>query len=80
MENSPAKRGRPPRNIDTKTNLRTLREARGLSQEKLAEMIGVCQSAISAAERYGTGEGIGMAKWLQVSEILDVDLRSIFTQ
>lgn len=60
---------------DRKTSLRELRRSKGISQVKLAELLDVAQPTVSEAER--TGKGLGMGKWLQVSEIFDTDLRQI---
>jgi transcriptional regulator with XRE-family HTH domain len=59
----------------TKPTLRDLRKSQNMSQVKLAALLNVSQSTISDVET--TGKGIGLEKWLIVSEIFDIDLRNL---
>lgn len=55
--------------------IRDVRQARGMSQAKLAAMIGTDQAAISRIENGGCG--VGIASYIKIADALGVKLGSL---
>lgn len=51
----------------------TLRKIRGLSQEKLAEKVGISRSLLSSIEAPGMPKGFSLEVFFDISEALGVD-------
>lgn len=61
---------------DRRMNLRQIREAKGLSQRDLAELIGKDQATVQRAEKMSNGATLDTYK--RCAEVLDVPLSAIF--
>lgn len=55
--------------------IREARQARGMSQAKLAAMIGTDQAAVSRIENGGCG--VGIASYIKIADALGVPLKSL---
>jgi transcriptional regulator with XRE-family HTH domain len=58
--------------------VRDLRQARGLSQEKLAELAGIHRTYLSSLER--GGRNVGLDNILAIAAALDVPASFLFTE
>lgn len=57
----------------------TLREMRGLSQEKLAERAGISRSLLSSIEAPGVAKAFSLEIFYDIADALDVDPADLIT-
>ena len=74
--NAPAKKVPQPTDIAVGARVRRLRQARGMSQEKLGEHLGITFQQIQKYEK-GTNR-IGAGRLSQIARVLDVEVAKLF--